>query len=224
MNKKLIIAAALCGLALGSRAQTEKGSFLLGGDFNFHSKRDKDDAPRTNSFGLGPKFGYFISDNFAIGLGASYFYSNQESWTTDDQGPEGPIRKFNNGFRQSGFNIAPFVRHYIDLNAKFKFFSNLSVSAGKSWGRSLGEPTTNNYLSKFELKYYGATLSPGFVFFPTKKIAIELSTTLISYHRSEDTFKYDPNNVNTLYVPQIRHMFQFGLSTIQPAIGVNYHF
>lgn len=225
MNKKLIIAAALCGLAFGSRAQTEKGNFLLGGDFNFQSKNDKDNAPRTNSFGLGPKFGYFISDNFAIGLGASYFYSNQKSWITDDQGPAGPIRKFNNGFRQSGFSIAPFVRHYIDLNAKFKFFSNLSVSAGKSRGRSLGESTIDTHITKFETKFCSASLSPGFAFFPTKKLAIELSTNLVSYQWSEFTQKR--NNYNEIYdpyLPQTNHLFQFGLSTIQPSIGLNYHF
>jgi hypothetical protein len=223
MNKKLIIAAALCGLALGSRAQTEKGNFLLGGSFGFNSKKDDDAASRTNSFALGPKFGYFISNNFVIGLDASYYYTNKESWVTYT-GQEGSVRQVNNGFRSHGIYISPFARYYIDLNAKFKFFSNLSVSAGKSIGRSIGEPTTGSYLSKYKSEYYGASLSPGFAFFAGKRLAIEFSTLLVSYQRDKYSTKYSSQNTYDLHSPRTSDFFQFGLSTIQPSIGINYHF
>lgn len=224
MNKKLIIAAALCGLALGSRAQTEKGNFLLGGNYSFNSKKDAEEMPRTNSFTIGPKFGYFIGNNFAIGLDASYFYSNRESWVTYTAGPAGPFRQFNNGLRQQGFNIAPFIRHYIDLNIKFKFFSNLSVSAGKSTAKSIGESTTGSNSFKYESESYRASLSPGFAFFPSKRLAIEFSTLLVSYQRDKYSTKYNVQSIYDLYSPQTSDLFQFGLSTIQPSIGINYHF
>lgn len=226
MNKKLIIAAALCGLALGSRAQTEKGNFLLGGNYSFNSKKDNAEAPRINSFTIGPKFGYFIGNNLAIGLDASYIYSSRDSWVTYTTRQAGPVREFNYGFRYHGFNFAPFIRHYIDLNTRFKFFSNLSVSAGKNTGKYTGEYTgesAENYV-KYESRNYGASLSPGFAFFPTKKLAIEFSTYLLNYQRLEYSEKFNIPNSTNRYYPQVHHIFQFGLSTIQPSIGINYHF
>ena len=134
-----------------------------------------------------------------------------------------PVREFNNGFRQQGFNIAPFIRHYIDLNTRFKFFSNLSVSAGKSTAKYLVEHPSNR-VGKDELTYYGASLAPGFVFFPTKKLAIEFSTNLVSYSKLKYARKHTTSEYNDLYDPQTNDVFQFGLSTIQPSVGINYHF
>lgn len=218
MNKKLIIAAALCGLALGSRAQTEKGNFLLGGSFNFTSEKKDEGYPKTNSFGIGPHLGYFINDNFVIGLEASYYHSRTKSFIDHDNKLPSPNRSYSTEYKGYGFSIAPFVRYYVNLSPKFKFFGTLSANAGKTIGRSIDE-YQNKYTYKYVSKYYDARLSPGFAFFPTKKFAIEFSSSLLTYQTDETS------STNHVSPPKrTDNYLQFGLNTIQPAIAFNYHF
>jgi hypothetical protein len=223
MNKKLIIAAALCGLALGSHAQTEKGNFLLGGRFNFKSEKNNEKSPRTNSFGIGPKIGYFISDNFAIGLGVGYFYAKRKPFVEYTAYEGQSIPNTVDGYQSSGITISPFIRYYVPLSTKFKFFGAFSANARDQRDKYIGENKNNNS-NGTTIKSYGLALAPGFAFFPTKKLAIEFSTNLFSYDRlkwssysrsASGQMATDEFSTNQVY---------FGLTTIQPAIGLNYHF
>lgn len=224
MNKKLIIAAALCGLALGSHAQTEKGNFLLGGSFNFKSEKNSEEYPRTNGFGIGPKIGYFISDNFAIGLGVDYVYSRQKPFVEYAQNEGQAIRYAHSGYREQGLSISPFVRYYVNLNTKFKFFGAFSATASDQRGKSIGENQNNTYYGTVN-KYYGLSLAPGFAFFPTKKLAIEFSTSLLRYQRQTwSSYLIGSSNGQVINDQYTANVLYFGLSTIQPSIGINYHF
>jgi len=223
MNKKLIIAAALCGLALGSRAQTEKGNFLLGGNFNFKSEKNHEKFPRTNGFGIGPQIGYFISDNFAIGLGLGYTYSRIKPVVEYVQNEGQSVRHANSGSRQEGVSISPFVRYYVNLNTKFKFFGAFSAVVSEQRGKSIGENQNNSHYGTVN-KSHGLNLAPGFAFFPTKKLAIEFSTILFSYQRYKWSSYAIAGNGQAITDDFTSDHLYFGLSTIQPSIGVNYHF
>ncbi|RQO70345.1 hypothetical protein DBR43_20195 [Pedobacter sp. KBW06] len=223
MNKKLIIAAALCGLALGSRAQTEKGNFLLGGNFSFNSNKTDEKYPRTNSFTIGPQIGYFISDNFAIGLKIAYGYSRQKPFVEYTQNEGQPFRYARSGYREEGLYINPFVRYYVNLNTKLKFFGAFSATIGDQRGKSIGENQNNSFYGT-QNKSYGLILAPGLAFFPTKKLAIEFSTLLLNYQRYKWSSYSITGNRQVITDDFTTDNLYFGVSTIQPSIGINYHF
>lgn len=78
--KKLLLTASLAFFGVIS-AQTEKGSFIISGKtgLGFTSNTVKykydgqtTDGPKTNTFNISPSIGYFIADNFALGLALDY--------------------------------------------------------------------------------------------------------------------------------------------------------
>ncbi|NQX37654.1 outer membrane beta-barrel protein [Pedobacter steynii] len=223
MNKKLIIAAALCGLALGSHAQTEKGNFLLGGSFSFTSQKKNEGQPRTNSFGAGPQFGYFIGNNFAIGLGLGYFYAKRKPFVEYTQYEGQSIRNAVDGYQSHGITISPFIRYYVPLGTKFKFFGAFSANVRDQRDKYIRENKNSNP-NGATMKSYGLALAPGFAFFPTKKLAIEFSTNLFSYNRLKWS-NYSRSASGQMVTNEFSNdQVYFGLTTIQPAIGLNYHF
>lgn len=78
--KKLFLSASLAFFGVIS-AQTEKGSFIISGktglDFTSNNVKYKineqtTDGPKTNTFNISPTIGYFVVDNFALGLAIDY--------------------------------------------------------------------------------------------------------------------------------------------------------
>lgn len=85
--KKLFVAFGLL-LALASHAQTEKGSFLVGGGLGLQT------GENSSQFSLNPNFGYFFADNFAAGASLGFDF-----------------RKSGN-VKQTEVGIGPFARYY----------------------------------------------------------------------------------------------------------------
>jgi len=69
-------------------AQTEQGSWLVGGNLNLNT------AKNNTSVGIVPNAGYFFANNFAAGAGFDFQYNDYSSGST------------------TGFGIGPFVRYY----------------------------------------------------------------------------------------------------------------
>lgn len=206
MNKKLIIMAALCGFALGANAQTEKGKVSLGGGIGYNTQPGNGNSTRTHSFNFIPRAGYFVSNNFVIGAGLGFIYSKNKIL--------GPNNTYL-GLRQSTQSIAPYARYYFDITPRFKFFGDLQVGAGKGNAKQTDE-NGKTLITYYKYKEYSGTLSPGFAFFATKKLAIELSTVVARYqdHKFKGSPFIDQNNIN---------YFALGLSTIKPTFAINFH-
>lgn len=205
MKKLILSIVALTGLALSSSAQTEQGKFILGGTASYQSsKSDADNANAAENLSLVPNLGYFVSDNFAIGTGIGYNYSKAEVAST------------------TGLNeavvVSPFGRYYAGLSDQFKFFGQASVpmafgtvkatDANGDAGAKTGSSTS-----------VGVALSPGFAYFPTKKIGIEFAFRGISYN---NTTVKDANDNEIKGAG--REDFSFGTSFFSPQIGVQFHF
>ncbi len=109
-------------------AQTEKGKILLGGQSSleftsFSSKWETDsgsgDNGKTRALDITPQVGYFIANNFAVGLEMPYNYSKEidgdDSYTT------------------SSFTVVPFVRYYF---GKSNLKPYLHGGIGPGWGKT----------------------------------------------------------------------------------------
>src|SRR5688572_13167290 len=83
MKKRLMLFAAILA-TLNCYSQTEKGKYMIGGRFNFSGNNSSSvDSLRQfdyKSYGIQiyPNVGYFVKDNFAIGLSLNIGFSGGE--------------------------------------------------------------------------------------------------------------------------------------------------
>lgn len=114
MKKVLFAAIAFVGLAISANAQTEKSTWLLGGNIGFTSQ-SVSGGGSTSVFNFSPNAGYFFSNNFAAG---------------------GMVDVIT-GSGTTVWSIAPFVRGYFGENKTGKPFAQVGVGfAGASGGGS----------------------------------------------------------------------------------------
>lgn len=202
MKKLLLSLVAVSALAFSTQAQTQKGQFIVGGNVAFDTnKSDADGAKSNTSFRIVPSVGYFVSDNIAVGTGVGYSYD-----------------KTVNRFENQAFVVSPFGRYYANLSESFKFFGQLSVpmefgtvksvDAEGKVGDKLGSSTN-----------IGVALSPGFAFFPTKRIGIEFGVNGLSYnnYRLEDANGDKIKGAGS-------DSFSLGANFFKPNLGIQFHF
>ncbi len=205
MKKLILSVIALSGLTLASYAQTEKGKYILGGTASYEtSKTDAVNAKSSENLNIVPNLGYFVSDDFAIGTGIGYSYSK-----TAVASPTG----INNAVI-----VSPFGRYYAGLSDQFKFFGQASVPM--AFGNVKAVDTNGDAGAKAGTSTsIGVALSPGFAYFPTKKLGIEFALKGISYN----SYKVKDANDNDV-VGAGREDFSFGTNFFAPQIGVQFHF
>lgn len=202
MKKLFLSVFAVAALAFNTQAQTEKGKIMLGGNLAFDSqKSDFDNAKSNTSFEIVPSVGYFVADNIAVGTGVGYSFDKNIGTA-----------------KSEAFVVSPFGRYYTNLSDQFKFFGQLSVpmefgsrtaiDAAGDEGAKIGNSTQ-----------IGVALSPGFAFFPTKKIGIELALNGLSYtnYRVQDANENDVKGAGYDNV-------SFGTNFFAPKLGIQFHF
>ncbi len=96
----MIVAVGL-SIAMVS-AQTEKGTYLLGGGASFQT------SDGNSAFTLSPNVGYFFINNFAAGLRLSVY-------ATD-------------GYH--AYTVGPFARYYFGTSTSGKFFGQAGINVG----------------------------------------------------------------------------------------------
>ncbi len=205
MKKLILSILALSGLTLASYAQTEKGKYILGGTAMYESLKSKaDNAIAAENFAILPNVGYFVSDNFAVGTGFG-FSSSKSSFASPT------------GLNES-LEVSPFGRYYAGLSDQFKFFGQASVPM--SFGTVKATDANGDAGAKFGTSTsIGIALSPGFAYFPTKKVGIEFAFNGISYKSTKIKDANDNENKGAG-----SENFSFGSSFFSPRIGVQFHF
>jgi len=195
MKKLFLTLTAVAALTFASQAQTEKGKFIVGGQLGFESSKIKDTDNKGNSFSINPTVGYFVSDNWVVGTGVGY------NWAKAESSKEASVKV-------DAFKVAPFVRNYVG-DGQFKFFSQLSVPM--AWGKNTVTAAGTDVESKFE--NYGVEIAPGFAFFPTSKVGIELKVRGLYFESQKDK----ADNVTT-------NKFGLDANSLAPTLGVQFHF
>jgi len=168
-----IKAILICALILLNSgfifAQTTKGTFLLGelsiidltsngtpttmnvGISTFKTKsdsgnEDNSDPNKEFSINLTPKLGYFILNNFAVGLDFTLAYSHTN------------IRSGDYIVNQTRTGIGPFVRYYIPIKS-ILLFSEANYAYGSSINRWEYHDDTDEH--GYQIQYYGLGLGLG---------------------------------------------------------------
>ena len=92
MKKNVFTLFALILMTGAATAQTETGSWLVGGNVNLNT------AKNNTNIGISPMVGYFFAENFAAGANISLDYSKYEVSTGEG--------------RSTTFGLGPFARYY----------------------------------------------------------------------------------------------------------------
>ena len=194
--------------ALHSRAQTEAGRFLLGGDLEFSSTKSDEALSKSTGVLILPNAGYFISDNLAIGAGIGYQTGKYRLYDASGN------YNLNTDIKTHGFIFNPFVRKYKNITEVFKFYAQLSGTYLYSKSKD-NLNTADNYDVK--LNSYVAQLSPGLVFFPSQRFGIEFAISGISYNYTKRKY---PDHLGSF----TSRDFSIGANFLAPRIGVQYYF
>lgn len=231
MKKYLLVGMTIFTFTI-AYSQTEKGKKLVGGQFNINgennSNLDDSFSSDRNSFGFQiiPSFGYFIKDNFAIGANLNMGISN----TTEVRGFPGiiPSDKFTTKSNSISYGGGGFVRYYKKILDSLFFTLN---GAGTYTYQTTNLDYTNNdpnnlvlstgdpALQEVQTKSITFAISPGFVYFMTRKLGITCSFSSIYYSNSSSknisVLHDNHNDVNN---------YGFNLSVTTFYLGINYNF
>lgn len=182
--------------AFFSRAQLNKSSQMAGLRISYsQNKNDNSSLPvngnittnvtKQNNLNGAVSAGYFVENNFAIGIIIGTSITNYNTSQKVNQ-----INSIGTYDRHDNEKIAYaglFLRPYKMISeAKFGFFGNLSAVYQKGISVSQYTQTLNSmgvemYSEDGNIEGYSVAISPGIVFFITKKIGLEASFGNLSY-------------------------------------------
>ncbi|MBT1686554.1 outer membrane beta-barrel protein [Dawidia soli] len=200
MKKLFAICIFAAGITGYAQAQTTAGNMLLGGGIGYNSQKQEtggDDAT-NNTFSFTPSFGYFVADDFAVGLNLEFSSSNRENW--DDFGGE---------YKVTEFLFEPFARYYMFTpNEKFAFFAEGALG----FGSQKVDPDGGDELKASMFRF---RVSPGFAYFISDKWSLDFQLSGISYT------SYDPNT-DSDFDDDKQSEFVFGVDSFNPSLGFRY--
>ena len=201
MKKKLLI-VLVCIFPGFAKAQVSEGSIFLGGSFSYTSEKEPANQSfpesKTIGFNSSPSFGYFLSDNFAIGIGANF-----RSQVTEQDAFE---RTF------TSINLGPFVRYYLPTSGdKFFFMAQSGINFGRAKTEILNPQTT----SVSKTSTFNFYISPGFSYFFSDKWALDFQLAGISYNSFDPNTSGDSKNDKST-------TFVFGAESFNPSLGFRF--
>ncbi len=190
--KKLIIAVACTLISAGLFAQiTNGGNFLMGSSIGFSTSNSEvsvigdgvsveGKSTEALQFNIAPKIGYFVTDNWALGVGLDYTLSRiKEPVNILD-----PNTEYNTSY-DSDLLFGPFTRFYLPISEDKAFF----VEATFGFGSSRDEIEINNedQISSNNVLAFG--IGPGFTIFSNDAIGIE-ALAKYNWARSESDIDF----------------------------------
>ena len=181
MKKLLLSALAVCAFTF-SNAQEEKtegtsgyakGDMMISGAFSIDSQSNVGGAKdvKTSSFEIAPKFGFFVSDNIAVGAKIGFMQENGENAAGDDT------------MDKQTLSVGAFGRYYFTPASKFSVFGELGLDYN----------SIDNKLNDAKWNGIDAMVSPGISYFVSNSFAIEASWGALQF----ETEKGDWDNAET---------------------------
>lgn len=206
MRKVICLAAILCGSSVF--AQTEKGSWYLGGNLGIstHSEKQGSGTDKTTSWSFSPEVGVFVANNIQVGLG---IISN------------GSIINYSNGSRYNDLMLGGLVYgRYFFGELSFKPF--VGVNFGYSAGQSKITQSPSGSTTKSNVGIINANINAGFAYYVTPRMGIfgsvgvlgfSSSTSRISGFSDETTtdFGFNVNTLGNRFTLGIYYTFKQGV-------------
>ena len=208
MKKLLLSLLTISALAFSVQAQTEKGTWTVGGDVELNTNKQSG-APKSNvNWNIAPSVGYFVAHNIEVGTSIGYYYSK---YYTNLAGGGNTTYA---SVKTTLFEVSPYARVYKNITDQFIFFGQFSVPL--SFGNNKNGDAIGSSALSDKNHTVGVALFPGFIFFPGKRFGIEFSVNGISYN----TQHYN-NSDGSLF--SNTKTFNIGANFFTPKIGVKFY-
>lgn len=206
--KLLLTAIASLLLAIGLNGQIlQKGNFVVGSTLGFSSAdskvtlstndvEDESAGPSSLQFGISPNVGYFVADNFALGIGMDYTFSSLKEPNedrTDD----------------TDLLFGPFGRAYLPVGEDMAFF----LEAGFGFGTSSDDQFIGEEKQSIRTNVFAVGVGPGFTIFSSQAIGIE---AMFKYNYARSKFDTEAGGIKTT-TKTITNQFDIG-------IGLQFYF
>ena len=120
--------------------------------------------------------------------------------------------------KSSGLSIAPSVRYYMPIGNRVKFYGQLLVPIGSE------KTTLNNGVAvDVKTQTMGVNLIPGFAFFPSPKISLELNVGSIFFQTSK-TGDYKQTTMGVSMLGQDLYSTSNNFNFYNPvSMGIKFH-
>jgi long-subunit fatty acid transport protein len=197
MYKKLLLAFVSIIAIQTAKAQTEKGSQMLGASFGFSTSSsdtkafntftnayDQSVHGKTKSYNIAPSYSYFIADKLDLGVSVGFGGSSQKISDIQNQ-------------KSQGFNSSIYLRKY------FLYDNKIGIRTGPYLSY---ESTTQEYSYNPVIKnhndVYGGGIGLDFIYFPVKRLglAARLGSANYFHQKSDDNTQGTYNSFNLAFV------------------------
>ncbi len=205
MKKSFLTTVALFTTIAVSNAQTEKGKFLIGGQLNLTGTNSSNSSTNSTSntlgFQISPNAGYFVANNFAIGIRANF-----GTIINNNNQPAGFNSIYRNNNNSLNYGIGLFSRYYVKVVNNFSFFIDGHLFYNHTFQKTESRDGNGyGYNYSYHTNTAGVNIAPGFVYFVTPKLGIETTLGRLYYNYSaagtSDAHAYGFNmNVSTIYL------------------------
>jgi len=226
--KKSVLFALLSFAFLCSNAQTEQGKIFIGGQINFNSQKTSnlDSVLVTDYSNKGfqfiPNIGYFVANNFAIGINLD-FGTSSSSQTYVSNSPYTST----NSTTSVTYGGGVFARYYCKIADKFFFVLNAGITYStqpEKVTQSSNDPNSvysYDYPANQNIQQHvtNITLAPGLTYFMTTKLGIQVNFGNLFY--TNNTSK------NTTITRDNHNNYQYSgvnLNSSTFNVGLNYYF
>jgi len=188
--------------AFSANAQIGKGSVQIGANLGFTvTNTDQNQVGQTALLGSGstsslvisPSAGYFLANNFVLGIAGGDTRTETNNSNTNPAGYTNTSSVISNSF-----SIGPYARYYFKLGEKAAVFTQLSLAYASNSGSTA---TTNNNpidvgstLSTSSGQSLTITLQPGFSYFISNRFTLEAMIGSFYYAGTTSTNTPDPSN------------------------------
>lgn len=202
--KKIFIGVALMLSAMTVNAQIGQGKLFINGEFGISSKSFENDSDhKYSTVSITPSVGYFITDQFALGLGVGIS-------STRDKNTNNTVTITD---AYSRINISPFARYYVPTAGdKFHFFVQSRLGFAFDSRNYKTESGNNSVTRTTKENSINFRISPGFAYFPSDHWSVELLLKgfYIDQENPSGTSKETTVGLN--------------INSLSPSIGVSYFF
>lgn len=177
----LLVVLSLSLIPMAQGQFTDRGRFMLGSSIGFSTNTSKisttgsapgtqEAEPQNTQWNIAPYIGYFLFNNFTLGIGLDYTSSNETR-----QGEEKT--------RDSDLLFGPYARYYFPFGDKAFFLQGNFGFGNSSDNLNIGGDTRN---INTNILAFGA--GPGFTIFSNDAIGLE---ALVKYNYARSQFDLD---------------------------------
>lgn len=213
MMRPLLTLFLFLVLVVTSQAQMKKGSWMLDGQFGTsRNKYEINEKPvsggtqftshRGANFYLQPGIGYFIKENWALGLSGNFQFVSGKSLNDDgSEAAKGDYRVYGLGL---------FTRRYIPVGDKLSFFGDLRIGGYLGNSGSIDSNTSERSVFS-KRKGINGTAGVGLQYLVANFLGVHLQSSLLNFQSYKETpLHYDGESKSSEFNSGLFSSFQVG--------------